>query len=305
MEAVRDLDRLRGALPRALRIGTRPIAGDDLHTRMRLEPLRHRHGRALWQEGDGLAALQVDEDRAVGVAFAQRPVIHAQHPGRRGVRLRLPTEQAQERVPADSQVPRVAEAYPGFPAQRHAERDEALGQPQGAARPGSRDGGQAFGEDAARTGTFVAQPCADPQLEGHPILRPGQVCQGAPVVTMDTPRWSGTERTGRTDLGRLHAQGDLRRGVIDLTRLEAQRGRIGQQTGQDRRLGIASRGTVQRWCRGSSRMRPYVPTGLSLIAGWWVIGATPGVSRGRLCCVYSAGPSWLAQCPANYCATRY
>jgi hypothetical protein len=59
---------------------------------------------------------------------------------------------------------------------------------------------------------------------------------------MDTPRWSGTERTGRTDLGRLHAQGDLRRGVIDLTRLEAQGGRIGQQTGQDGR----------GWCRDES-----------------------------------------------------
>src|SRR6266851_8758869 len=242
MEAVRDLERLRGALPRALRIGTRPIAGDDLHTRMRLEPLRHRHGRALWQEGDGLAALQVDEERAIGVAFPQRPVIHAQHPGRGGLWLWLPAQQAQERVPTHPHVPRVTEAYPGFPAQRHAEGEEALGQPQGAARPGGRHRGQTLGEDAARTGTFVAKPFADPQLEGNPILRPGQVCQGAPVVTMDTPRWSGTERTGRTDLGRLHAQGDLRGSIIDLAGLEAQRGRIGQQTGQDGR----------GWCRDES-----------------------------------------------------
>ena len=82
----------------------------------------------------------------------------------------------------------MAEAYPGFPAERNAERDQALGEPQGASRPGSREGGQAFGEDAARTGAIAAKPFADAQLEGHPILRPGQVCQGPFVVTMDAPR---------------------------------------------------------------------------------------------------------------------
>jgi hypothetical protein len=44
---------------------------------------------------------------------------------------------------------------------------------------------------------------------------------------MDTPRWSGAERTGRAALGRLHGEGDLRRGVIDLAGFEVQQGRIG------------------------------------------------------------------------------
>jgi len=48
-----------------------------------------------------------------------------------------------------------------------------------------------------------------------------------------------------------------------------------------------------------SLLLPYATTGLSLIAGWCVIGATPRGSRGRLCRVQSAGPSWGAQCPAN------
>ena len=87
-----------------------------------------------------------------------------------------------------------------------------------------------------------AKPLADAQLQPHTVLRPGQVGEGACVVTMDAPRWSGAERTGCAGLDRLHAQGDLRRGVIDLTRLEAQRGRIGQQTGQDGR----------GWCRDES-----------------------------------------------------
>ena len=50
---------------------------------------------------------------------------------------------------------------------------------------------------------------------------------------MDAPRWGGAQRTGRAGLGRAYVQGDLRGGLIDLTHLEVQRGRIGQQAGQD------------------------------------------------------------------------
>ena len=121
----------------------------------------------------------------------------------------------------------MAEVHPGLPTQRHAERDEALSEPQGAPGPGGRDGGQPFGEDTTRTGAVTAKPFADTQLEAHTILRPGQVRQGAPIVTMDAPGWGGAQRTGCAGLRRLHAQGDLRRGVIDLARLEAQHGRVG------------------------------------------------------------------------------
>jgi len=127
----------------------------------------------------------------------------------------------QQGVPAPHQIPLVAQTHTGLAPQRHAEGDEALGQPQRAARPGGGDGRQAFREDAAAAAAIAAKPFADPQLEAHPILRPGQVRQGAPIVTMDAPRWSGAERTGRADLGRLHAQGDLRRGGVNVTRVEA------------------------------------------------------------------------------------
>jgi len=49
---------------------------------------------------------------------------------------------------------------------------------------------------------------------------------GAPIVTMDASGWGGAQRTGGVGLRRLHTQGDLRRGVVDVTRLEAQRGGI-------------------------------------------------------------------------------
>ena len=222
MKAVRDLGRLGRALPSAFSIGTRAIARDDLHAGMLPEPLRQGFGRALWQQGHGLAALQVHQDRAIGVPFPQGEVIHPQHPGRGERRGRLLAEHAQQGVAAHHHVPRVAELHPSLPPKRPAEGDEALREPLGTPRPGGRHGGQAFGEDTTRTGAIAAKPLADAQLEAHPILGPGQIGEGALVVTMDTPGRGSAQRTGGVGLGRVHAQGELRRDVVDLTRLEAQ-----------------------------------------------------------------------------------
>jgi hypothetical protein len=77
------------------------------------------------------------------------------------------------------------------------------------------------------TTALAAKPLAHTQLEAHAIRRPGQIREGALVVTMDAPRWGSAQRTGCASLRRVHAQGDLRRGVVHLAGLEAQHGRIG------------------------------------------------------------------------------
>jgi hypothetical protein len=174
-----------------------------------------------------MVAFQINEHRAIGLAFPQGEVIDTEHLGRGERRGRLLAEHAQQRVAAHHHVPRVAELRPSLPPKGHAQGNQALREPQRAARPGGRHGWQAFGEDAAAAAAIAAKPFADAELEAHPILRPGQVRQGAPIVTMDTPRRSSAQRTGGAGLRRLHAQGDLRRGVVDLAGREAQHGRIG------------------------------------------------------------------------------
>jgi hypothetical protein len=47
VKAVRDLDRLGGALTGTVRIGFRPIACNDLDSRMSLEPLRQGASLAI------------------------------------------------------------------------------------------------------------------------------------------------------------------------------------------------------------------------------------------------------------------
>ena len=119
--------------------------------------------------------------------------------------------------------PRRTPAFPPSATPRATRRwaSRSVRRAQGAATVGRRSV-----KIRRRQRRLPAKPLADAQLEAHPILRPGQVRQGAPIVTMDAPRWGGAQRTGGAGLRRLHAQGDLRRGVIDLTRLEAQHGRI-------------------------------------------------------------------------------
>ena len=116
---------------------------------------------------------------------------------------------------------------PGPPAQRDAESEEALSQPEGAPGPGRSDSGQPFGEDAAWAVAIAAEPFAYAELQAHMILRPGQISQGAFVPAVDMLGRRIAQRTGDGGLRRAHPQGDLRRGVIDMTRLEAQPRGIG------------------------------------------------------------------------------
>ena len=74
---------------------------------------------------------------------------------------------------------------------------------------------------------MAAQPLTDAQLEAHVVRRPGQIGAGPFLVTVDALRWGGAQRTQRHGLGRSHREGDLRRGVVDVTCVEVSRHRIG------------------------------------------------------------------------------
>ena len=196
MKAVCDLDGRGRALACALRIGARPIPGDDLHPGMLPEPLGHGLGRAIREQRHGLAALQIDQDRAIRLAFPQGEIVHPEHRGAWARRGGLPAEQAQQRVAAHGQTPALAQTHPGLAPQGDAEGDEALGEPQRAPRPGGGHRGQPFGEDAAddrhdcdRTtcgraagGARGTLPTAD---------RPGSVCNDCGYAA---PGWRTADR---------------------------------------------------------------------------------------------------------------
>ena len=102
MKAVGHLGRCGRPVPGALGIGGRAIPRDNLDTWMLPQSLRHR-----------LPALQIDEHRAVGVAFVQGEIVHPQHSGRGQNGPRQPAQPAQQGVPAHGEVPLVAQTHPG------------------------------------------------------------------------------------------------------------------------------------------------------------------------------------------------
>jgi hypothetical protein len=226
MKAIRDLGGLGRAVTSAFRIGARAISRNDLHPGVLPQPLRHCLGRAIREERHGLVALQIDQDRPIRLAFPQGEIVHPKDGGCGKRRNRQPPEQTQQGVPAHHQAPLVADVHASLATQRQGNGHETLGEPQRAPRPGGGHGGQAFGEDPATAVTIAAEPLADAQLETHAVLRPRQIGQGPFVTAVDTPRRCGAQRTGHAGLRRAYPQGDLRRGVIDMTRLEAQCGRI-------------------------------------------------------------------------------
>ena len=113
----------------ALGIGLRAVARHDLHSGVLPEPLRHCFGGPIWEQGHGLPALQVHEDRAIGVPFPQGKIVHPEDRRGRVCRDGQPAEQAQQRVPAHGQTPALAQADARLAPQGEAHSDQALGEP--------------------------------------------------------------------------------------------------------------------------------------------------------------------------------
>ena len=67
------------------------------------EPLRQGLGRAIRQESHRLAALQIDQDRAIGLAFPQGEIVHPEHGGGGRDGTGSLTEHAQQGVAAYGQ----------------------------------------------------------------------------------------------------------------------------------------------------------------------------------------------------------
>jgi hypothetical protein len=77
MPAIRDLHRVRGALGHPGRIGFRPIACHNPHLGMGLEPGGHCLGGTVLEQIDWAVPVQIDDDRAIGVAFPFGPIVDA------------------------------------------------------------------------------------------------------------------------------------------------------------------------------------------------------------------------------------
>ena len=113
--AVGHLDGVGRAVPRPFGIGAAAVAGDDLDAGMRPQPGRQAAAGAIGQEIDGAVPLQVDQDRAVGQALVDRPVVDAEHGRRRQRQPRAPARiKPQQGVGADRHPELGRQPRPGL-----------------------------------------------------------------------------------------------------------------------------------------------------------------------------------------------
>lgn len=81
MPAIGDLLCTRRSLPSSVGVGSSPITTHDLDARMFPEPGGQRLGSSIGEEVYPAAVLQINQDRAIGLAAAEREVINAKHTG--------------------------------------------------------------------------------------------------------------------------------------------------------------------------------------------------------------------------------
>jgi hypothetical protein len=76
VKAVGDLRGLGCPVACPIGIGSGPIARDDLHPWMRLEPLGQGLGLPIGHQGDRLPTFQSDQHCAIALAFTEREIVH-------------------------------------------------------------------------------------------------------------------------------------------------------------------------------------------------------------------------------------
>lgn len=207
MPPVRDLNGGGRTLADAISVGASTITSDNLDARMSFQPCGNGVSLAVGQQVDRTIALKIDQNGAVTLAAAPRPVVDADDARCWDRRHRLRPDQTQQRVAADRHGEPGGQPGAGIPARTQGDGALRLGKPAGAPDPRRRNGGQAFGEDAARAIRCRAAEAADLQTQFTDPTLPGQVTQATVVTAMDATRWSAAQRTGRrgsTDMGCHH-----------------------------------------------------------------------------------------------------
>jgi hypothetical protein len=164
-------------------------------------------------------ALQIDEHRAISLAFAQGKIVHAQHGGGTARRQWQLVQEAQQRVPTDPQAKLLAQPRPCCAAKGYRNMLQSAGKPPGTPGPRRDKLWQAFGKNAAFAVLVGAEKLPHAQGEPDTEVCPGEIGYYALIATMDTPGRTLTHGTVSQELcrGDLHYQlGGI---LVQLTRL--------------------------------------------------------------------------------------
>lgn len=170
----------------------------------------------------------IDENGAIALALAFRPIIHSEDSWRGHRRQRQRLYQVQEHI----HLCRATDGLAQLGARRTTGNQADLGldsrQPLGPASLGSGDGCQPFAEYSARTRGIVAPEAPHDDFQADRHVRPRQVRQLAAVVAMHTGASQRASGANGCSLNRLHAQTDRRAILVDVDLAAPDDSRINQ-----------------------------------------------------------------------------
>jgi len=178
------MDRVRGALPGTVGVDVGAVANNHLYPRVRAQPRRERGGVPIRQQVHHRAALEIHQDGPVAMAFAPRPLVHAQHPGHRAFDVWDSNREPQESVGGNRHGQAVSQPPAGFAAQGQGDVALNVGEALGAAGGWPDDTRQALGEGALWATGLHAQEPAHLEPEDHRPALSRQVGQPALVAAM-------------------------------------------------------------------------------------------------------------------------
>jgi hypothetical protein len=231
--AIGPLRRRGSPLWRAVGIGLRTIARDNLAPRAGVAPVRHGLRCPVWSYGDGRAAFQGNQDRAIRRAFTDRAIIPPQDGGSLPGRYREATDGPQQRITTHGHAQLLAQRHASGPAQRASQRRTACRVPHGGSDPWDGPPRQALGADPAAAGVVVPEKLPHVQLPRAPPGPPREIGQRACVAAMDTQRHPCAARAGHLRGRRGDMPGDGGRPIINVPRLQGQWDRPWEQAAEN------------------------------------------------------------------------
>jgi hypothetical protein len=191
-----------------------PFLATVLH-RGGLGCLRHRDGLGR-QQIKGPLGVVIDNNRAIGGAFAPGPIVNTDLLRRGRRRQRCRADSVEQQIHPTSETQGIGEPETGSTAQRQADPLMGFGQSVGALRPRRQDCGKAFRKDFAGTRILITEKTADVKDEATTIACPGKIREGARIAAVDA---AGRGCTARTWIGGLTADhGERNQGWIGTNR---------------------------------------------------------------------------------------
>src|SRR2546423_2043378 len=206
MEPIGHLLGLGCSFASTLCIGSCTVTANHFNSRMSSEPGFQCLSLPVWQDLHNAMSLQIDQERAVGLPFAERPIVYPKHAWRRSSRKRSTAQQTEHGVSTDGHQDVFALTRRRSASQFFGDATESAGLSIGATSMGHYEIGKRLGKGFTSTSRIRAEKSTHLDTESNGIVHQRHVRQSARIPTVNLCRDFRTVRTRNGLLRRTNRQ---------------------------------------------------------------------------------------------------